>query len=416
MDKKSSRWQRAAIVFLVVTSSIRPSESLSVPSGKSRSKRELMNGEASSSVQVSAETTERSLHILVEQWNVPASPTVIQSLQQCNALANAIIKIPDPSLFFEKVGRIRQDRLLQMIERHPLLLASALTSTQLVSIQAFLMESLGLTEEQWNRLRRKAKVSTWRRANVRRIIRLLLGCMDKDQVAKVILAQPKLFSYNMERLNEPITYFSEELGITRDEIRRMILIWPVILTLNVETNLRPTVLFLRSLGSEAWDGWRRMIIRYPQLLTHSVERVLQPKLKFLQTTLLELNTYDSVRRVVAYFPPIFWLSQEILLHKVEYLKRKLDLSPEEIRGVVLTFPQVLGLSVDQNLEPTIDFYRTCMTEKQLKDFFLYQPSLLAYSLEKRIKPRIEILQATGIEFAYSPPSLMSFTDYKFQQW
>ena len=58
----------------------------------------------------------------------------------------------------------------------------------------------------------------------------------------------------------------------------------------------------------------------------------------------------------------------------------------------------------------------CLTQKELKTFFLYQPSLFAYSLEKRIRLRLEQLQANGIVFAYSPPYLMLLSDDKFQQW
>lgn len=357
-----------------------------------------------------------ALKILIDDWNIPPSHAIRHSLQKCPALVNALIQTQHPAAWFAQVGRLRKDRLICMIEKHPTLMAQALTSTELVSIQSFLQQSLGFTTAQWKRLNRKGQVATWSRTNVRQTIQFFRNIMDESLVTKVILSCPQLLLYKTDRLQEPIDYFLRELALNNDQVTRMVAICPIILTLNVDTNLRPTVRFLQSLGSDNWDGWRTMMIRYPQLLTHSVENVLKPKLEFVETTLLDLQIHDSLRRIVSRFPPIFWLSPDLLQHKVNYLSQKVDLTADEMKGVILTFPQILGLSVDQNVEPTITFLLTSLTQKELKTFFLYQPSLFAYSLEKRIRPRLEQLQANGIVFAYSPPYLMSLSNDKFQQW
>ena len=57
-----------------------------------------------------------------------------------------------------------------------------------------------------------------------------------------------------------------------------------------------------------------------------------------------------------------------------------------------------------------------LTKKQLKEFVLYQPALLAYSLETRLKPRIRRMQEHSILFLYSPKGIMSFTNDKFDNW
>lgn len=396
------RWAAAALVAVMY---ILPTRGMTAGT-KSRSNQVLL-------VENLKKKTETALEILVKDWNIHPSPAIRKSLMQHPTLVQAL-HTQHPSDWFAQVGRIRKDRLVQMMERHPLLFVKAITSTQLVSIRSFLTVTLNLTETQWKKFSRVQLI--WPRSHVRKTTRFLLECMNPSQVAKVILSRPRLFSYNTECLQEPVLYFRDEVRLTNEEISRMINIWPVILTFNVDTNLRPTVTFLQSLGSSDWDGWKRMIVRYPQLLTHSVDGVLRPKLAFLENTLLELHMHDSLMRIVSHYPPVFWLSPEILQLKVDYLKQTLKLSSEEIRGVLLTFPQILGLSINYNLKPTIEFYSTCLTKAELKEFFLYQPSLLAYSLEKRIRPRIELMNAKGIAFAYSPPYLMSLSDDKFQQW
>jgi hypothetical protein len=57
-----------------------------------------------------------------------------------------------------------------------------------------------------------------------------------------------------------------------------------------------------------------------------------------------------------------------------------------------------------------------LTRDQLKEFVMYQPALLGYSLENRIKPRIRQMQERNIFFYYCPKNIMSYTDNKFHIW
>ena len=63
-----------------------------------------------------------------------------------------------------------------------------------------------------------------------------------------------------------------------------------------------------------------------------------------------------------------------------------------------------------------NFVNCGLTKSELKDFVLYQPALLAYSLEGRLKPRITRMRDYNISFLYSPRNIMSYTDEKFQAW
>jgi len=152
------------------------------------------------------------------------------------------------------------------------------------------------------------------------------------------------------------------------------------------------------------------------------------KAQFLQSN-LELNRspagseWKDVSYVISGFPPILWLSEANLLDKVEFLRNKFDFDGEELRDVLVTYPQVLGLGIEQNLRAKVDFLLldsesggAGLTRAELKEFVLYQPALLAYSLEARIKPRIERLKENSISFSYAPPYLMSYSNVKFDQW
>ena len=138
---------------------------------------------------------------------------------------------------------------------------------------------------------------------------------------------------------------------------------------------------------------------YPHIFSHSIEKRLQPKVKFLcNGNNLGLNR-SELSQVAAHFPPLLWVSEENTQSKLDFLSDALDLSTAELRTIVVTYPQVLGLSLDKNLKPKTEFFLddassnnttfNCgLSKRQLKEFVLYQPALLAYSLENRIKPRI----------------------------
>eukprot|EP00594_Rhizosolenia_setigera_P013638 CAMPEP_0178976632 /NCGR_PEP_ID=MMETSP0789-20121207/23956_1 /TAXON_ID=3005 /ORGANISM="Rhizosolenia setigera, Strain CCMP 1694" /LENGTH=115 /DNA_ID=CAMNT_0020665771 /DNA_START=335 /DNA_END=682 /DNA_ORIENTATION=+ len=102
-------------------------------------------------------------------------------------------------------------------------------------------------------------------------------------------------------------------------------------------------------------------------------------------------------------------------------------------------PQILGLSLECNLRPKIEFFLQDadtvdetssfvdyyneaisggggLTREQLKEFVLYQPALLSYSLENRIAPRVKIMRDNDISLQFSPSYVLSMTDKKFEKW
>ena len=152
---------------------------------------------------------------------------------------------------------------------------------------------------------------------------------------------------------------------------------------------------------------------------------------------LKLKQWSDVSHVVSGFPPLLWLKRETIMEKVNFLREALGINDdikeqqEELRDLFVTYPQILGLSLENNLRPKIDYFLAFpldddnqisngggagLTRLKLKEFVLYQPSLLGYSLEKRIRPRIAKLQENFISFGYAPPYLMSLSDEKFRQW
>jgi mTERF domain-containing protein len=204
---------------------------------------------------------------------------------------------------------------------------------------------------------------------------------------------------------------------------------------SIDNRLRPTIEFLTDTVQCTEERVKRICTSYPNVFSHSLEKTLAPKIAFFKR--LGLNR-SEISQVVAKFAPTLWLSEENLSSKLDFLSKSLGMKTFELRTVVLTYPQILGLSVENNVTPKIQFFLdpeeydgdsidalqrndsnfvNCgLRKSELKDFVLYQPALLAYSLEGRLKPRIARMQDYNISFLYSPRNIMSYTDDKFAAW
>jgi hypothetical protein len=253
--------------------------------------------------------------------------------------------------------------------------------------------------------------------------------MSNAQLRKMIVSRPRLLAYKLSKVQSTATYFREELELSCDEFASILQAYPSVLMHSIDNRLRPNTGFLQNEiggGKDNWTAWKSVICSYPNVYSHSLEKTLLPKVAFLSNSgegnALGLNK-SELSLVISKFPPILWLSEENLRSKLAFLSDSLELSGQELRTIVVTYPQILGLSVEKNLQHKMEFFlnyseENCgiLSKAQLKEFVLYQPALLAYSLEGRLKPRIRLMQEHNISFYYSPKSIMSYTNDKFDLW
>ena len=264
--------------------------------------------------------------------------------------------------------------------------------------------------------------------------------LTNTQLRRMIVSRPILLSYKLSNVQSTTSFFIQEVGLTNAEFRSIIKAYPSVLTYSIDKRLRPHIKFLQDeigSGKDNWMAWKKVICSYPQFFSHSLEKTLLPKVEFFcdeRVGALCLKK-SELSQVVAKFPPVLWLSDANLEEKFEFLTKSLGLGKAELKEVIVQYPQVLGLSLEGNLKPKTAFFLApqtvyadedisdvqpesgCgMSKRDLKEFVLYQPALLAYSLQGRLKPRIRRLQENYISFRYCPKSIMSFTDEKFEKW
>ena len=336
------------------------------------------------------------------------------------------LKQTTKSEWFGRIGMVSNSRFSLMLERHPELLAGAISSTTTKTFQTILWTELprvttpesieNVGRQDWanglSSQKRKILEGVSRRQLVS-VVRWLKhdAGFSTEEATKMVSKFPRILLRKQDKLSMLLNFFIVELGLVPSEVRQLLLRWPSVTDNGVDSHLRPSVGVLKRLGSPDWKGWKRIVVKYPQVLTRDAQ-TLSTRIRMLGD-LLGIEFYEEA---VALYPAILWLSPDLLKSKVDFLKDALCLNSDEMEILLETFPQVLGLSVENNLEPKITFLKNFLTEDELKDFVMYLPSLLGYSLEKRIKPRLKQMTDASIAFAYTPPYLMSLTDTKYREW
>lgn len=320
--------------------------------------------------------------------------------------------------FVTRVGPMKQSLFKQYIQKHPSLMHKALESSTLRNVFSQLQMDLDLTSSQVASLRNRSHKWTYRK-NIRSICNYFKSIgIKRDKIAAIVMKAPQIFQYSASNIIETIDFFQSH-NLTQEDIIYMITSRPLVLTHSIDDKLKCTLDFFQNDLSMNEASWKRVIIRYPQVFSCKIEH-LPIRAKYLEAV-CELNNKLDVSWMISAFPPVLWLSEDNIEDKLGFLRDQFSFDKVEMRDILVTYPQILGLSVEKNLKPKISFLLDKedgggLTKQELKDFVLYQPALLAYSLSTRIKPRVMKMNEVSIRLSYSPPSIMSLTNTKFDSW
>jgi mTERF domain-containing protein len=157
----------------------------------------------------------------------------------------------------------------------------------------------------------------------------------------------------------------------------------------------------------------KLISKAPSILALSIPDNLEPKLNWLQQR-LDLND-AQVSKIVRRLPTIIQYSIPNKLEPtLKWLQQQLSLDGDELAKLVESQPPLLGCSIPINLEPTLDFYKECIGIEGTKQLLARNPSLFGYSLESRLKPRLE--QLKGAELEVDARWLLRMAKYTEAQW
>lgn len=278
----------------------------------------------------------------------------------------------------------------------------------------------------------------------------------KKEITQMVLKDPRMLRTDSSNVRQILKVLKEELQIGKDNVRDMLRKEILLLTYNAEDNIRPTILYLRDgkvgqcLGMVERKGLstlsastkkekkeiivsrlKKIIMGNPKVLSSSLEKNLKPTVLFFFQD-VGLSSYEFGRVIYRRGGSIFEANLErTLKRKVSFLRSQLDLEIEEekvgqyietgepvivdlpdpepdkdftlssyskkrlLAQMIATNPDILTLSIEKNLEPKFNFFRSTLqlSNEQLRYIILRRPQILALSLERNLIPKIGFLSA-----------------------
>ncbi|CAE7896874.1 MTERF5, partial [Symbiodinium necroappetens] len=105
----------------------------------------------------------------------------------------------------------------------------------------------------------------------------------------------------------------------------------------------------------------------------------------------------QIAKSIERFPSVLGLSLDANLKPtVEWIKG-LGLSQSHVAKVIANCPQVLGLSIDANLKPTVEWIKGLgLSQSQVSKVIVTHPRVLAYSIDAKLKPTVEWIRGLGL--------------------
>jgi mTERF len=110
------------------------------------------------------------------------------------------------------------------------------------------------------------------------------------------------------------------------------------------------------------------------------------------------------------------VGRDAIRSRIEYLQASLNLNSAEVRHVFSEAQTLLERNTQTNIQPKLEYLKSSFPiGEDLKKAVLHRPHLLKYSLEKRIRPRMEAILTAGLDPYFIVQAIMCSED-RFVQW
>jgi len=214
--------------------------------------------------------------------------------------------------------------------------------------------------------------------------RLLL---DDKSLRKLILDAPHILPMGTDNIEETLNWLQRRLSLDDRKLAKLVKRAPYTLGCSVDENLEPTLDWLQRRLNMDDFSISRVVQKMPRILHLNIESNLEPKLDWLQEE-FKLDD-EAVGKMVQRAPTIIGLAIDSWEIKIDWIQSRLGLVDQDLADFVLKSPSILNLTIE-NLSSTLQFFIDALgNEREAVRLVTNNPSLLAYSLERRLKPRLQ---------------------------
>jgi mTERF domain-containing protein len=256
------------------------------------------------------------------------------------------------------------------------------------------------------------------------ILALLSGVgLTRTDIASIVAADPLLLRSSVKNVSPRLLAIRDGLGLSAPQIGRFLLLGSralrcrdvvpkleyfislygsfervlaimkssnSILLSDLEKVIKPNIALLRQCGLSVRDISQLCSLN-TRLISFSPERV-----KELVLRAEELGVHRSSRMFKHAVRCISAINEEKLAARLEFLKSTLGCTESEVATIVSKQPNILGYSEEGLLRKIQFWIKVVGVEPQ---YIVKRPTMLSYSLEKRLLPRhcvMKVLQKKGL--------------------
>ncbi|CAJ2667360.1 unnamed protein product [Trifolium pratense] len=204
---------------------------------------------------------------------------------------------------------------------------------------------------------------------------------DEDGIRIVLNRFPFILNYTVEHVEEHLQFLRSFADLDDEQIFKIVLVFPAIFTNNIERKLRPRIQFLKECGLDS-ENIFKFLIQAPLFLSASFRDNLAYKLVFLVKIGYKYRTKGLAMAIAASTRISCENMQKVLSLFLNY-----GFSFEDIFAMSMKQPLILRYnhaSVETKMKYLIEEMNRDIRE--LLDF----PAFLGYKFDDRIKHRYEI--------------------------
>lgn len=259
------------------------------------------------------------------------------------------------------------------------------------------------------------------------LIQNRIECTNVELV-RLIETSPRVTLRSIDKIVEVLDVLETDLRIETAQDLRVLVLGGGALIASSATTLKPRIVwFQRTLqvdddedddsvaGATGPTKLGKLLRHHGGVLTFDTEKTLEPKVQWLKQ---RLNATDEeAAYLLRCRIQILQLHMESTLEsKFSWLMNRYGLKDTtDLKRMLLALPSIVGYNHVKNIEPKLTFYEELLGDKQKTNQFVTRdPRFLSYSLENRIKPRVE--QAEEIGMKINPSTLNNIIKATDERW
>ncbi|KAL9228100.1 hypothetical protein vseg_003714 [Gypsophila vaccaria] len=230
--------------------------------------------------------------------------------------------------------------------------------------------------------------------------------VGRREIGGVLTRYPEILGMRVGRIIKPFVEYLEGLGIPRLAIARLVEKKPHILGFGLNETVKPNVGYLMEFAVRE-KSLASVIAQYPEIIGIDLKSKL-PSQQNLFNSILDLRR-EELGQIIERMPQAVSINKPAIVKHVDFLKR-CGFSSEQIKKMVIGYPQLLALNIDI-MKLNFDYFQSEMRRPldELVDF----PAFFTYGLESTIRPRHQVVVKKGLKCSLS--WLLNCSDEKFKQ-